>query len=257
MGIGDAIMDTGAARIAQKTDPRRVRIMLGHKGARWDAMWENNPRLARPNEVGDFQIIWGRDEKTNQRAYHLAKTPERWIYNPDFRAPVGEFYFATHEVNFAKSFDTPPEIVVEPNIKPKASPNKRYPWDRWQEFAYMATAAGFKLYQLGPAGTRTLTGVRLIETPTFRQAASLLSRARAYVGNEGGLHHAAAAVGVPGVVIFGGFTPVELTGYSIHRNLGVGIDNACGMRIHCDHCDAEMAKITPEQILHNLRGNMK
>ena len=231
--------------------------MLGTKGARWDAMWENNPRLAKPDEVGDFQILWGRDPVTNMRAYHTGKSQDRWFYNLDFRPEPGEFYFATYEKNFAKSFDTPPEIVVEPNIKPKASPNKRYPWDRWQEFAYMATAAGFKLYQLGPAGTRTLTGVRLIETATFRQAASILSRARAYVGNEGGMHHAAAALGIPGVVVFGGFTPVELTGYPIHRNLGVSLSDACGMRIHCEHCDAEMAKISPEQILENMRGNLR
>ncbi len=250
MGIGDALMDTGAARKAQETDPRKVRIMLGTKGARWDPVWENNPRLARPQDVGDFQVIWGRHQFTNQRAYHTAKTEERWLYNLDFRPERGEIYFAPFEVNFGKIHF--PEVIVEPNIKPKASPNKQWGWDRWQRFAYMATAAGIKLNQVGPAGTRTLTGVHLIETPTFRQGAAVLARAKAYVGGEGGLHHAAAALGVPGVVVFGGYIPVELTGYPIHRNLGVSLGNACGMRVPCKHCDAEMARITPEEVLQNL-----
>lgn len=251
MGYGDALMDSGAARVAQLTDPRKVRIMLGHRLV-WNEIWDNNPRIATPDAKGDFQIIYGRDQLNNMRPYHSAKSETKWTYNLDFRPHVGEIYFSAGEKRYAYSYK--PQIIIEPNIKTKASPNKQWPLSNWKLFVRMAREAGFALFQVGPHGTRTIDGARLIVTQNFRQACAVLANARAYVGHEGGLHHAAAALGIPGVVIFGGFTPVELTGYALHRNLGVSLGDACGMRIPCDHCRKAMNEIEPELVLQNLKG---
>lgn len=243
-------MDSGAARVAQLRDPRKVRVMLGSRVA-WSEVWENNPRIAKPDEVGDLQLLYARSAASNMRPYHTAKTIQRWSYNLNFRADVGELYFSYVEMQFAGQFA--PQIIVEPNIKPGASPNKQWPFEYWTEFARIATKAGFKLAQMGPPGTRKLANTELLMTRGFRQACAILARAKACVLPEGGTHHAAAALKIPGVVIFGGFTPVELTGYSIHRNIGVSLDKACGMRVSCEHCRHEMKKITPEQVLHQLK----
>lgn len=244
-------MDAGAARVAQLKDPRKVRILLGSRLI-WSEIWDLNPRLAGPKDDGDFNVVYGRDPVTDMRAYHTRKSQERWQYNLDFRPHPGEIYFSTIEKNFSNLFS--PHIIVEPNLKRKASPNKDWGWDRWQEFAYLAAAVGISLQQLGPVGTKTLNGVRLLVTPSFRQACAVLARAKAYVGHEGGMHHAAAALGIPGIVIFGGYIAVETTGYPIHRNLGVHVGDACGMRVPCEHCAAEMQKITPAHLLSELRG---
>jgi hypothetical protein len=45
--------------------------------------------------------------------------------------------------------------------------------------------------------------------------------------SEGGMHHAAAAVGVPAVVLFGGFIPPEIMGYKGQISLTGGA-TACG-----------------------------
>lgn len=240
-------MASGAARVAQRTDPRKCRVTYAGKPAKWSEVWNANPRIARLSEVGDFQDLPGRD-MANMRPYHTGKTPERWSYNLDFRPEVGELYFTNAERSFAAQYR--PQIVVEPHIKPGASPNKQ--WPHWHKFARIATDAGYELTQLGASGTRALRGARMIVTPTFKLACAVLARARAVVTHEGGLHHAAAALGVPGVVIFGHFTPVELTGYAIHRNLGVSLGEACGMRVPCTHCAAAMKAITPEAVFRNL-----
>jgi hypothetical protein len=44
---------------------------------------------------------------------------------------------------------------------------------------------------------------------------------KAVVCNEGGISHIAAALGTPAVVLFGGFTRPEWTGYDFHINLTV------------------------------------
>lgn len=248
-------MDSGAARRAQMKDPRRVRILLGRKGAQWDPIWHNNPRIARPSEKGDFQIVHGRDPLTNMRPYHTSKDWDRWKYNLEFRPELGEIYLTDEEKEFGSRHKG--KILIEPHIKRGASPNKQWGQERWDKLAVLCNKAGIRLHHMGPVGTKPMTGVSLIQTPTFRAACAIIEHARAFVFSEGGLHHAAAALGVKGVVIFGGYIAVETTGYQMHRNLGVHIGEACGMRILCQHCQKEMAKITPEIVLENLKEVLK
>lgn len=239
-------MVAGRARVMQLTDSRKV--MVTYQGVpRWSqwaaTIWENNPRIAKPDHVGDFQFLEARDKVTNMRPYHLAKTATRWKYNPDFRPDIGELYLSEAERSFGAQHAG--RVIVEPHIKPGASPNKQWGWDRWTALASRLRAAGVRVTQLGGPGTRLLDGAQLVETANFRLACAVLARARACVLPEGGTHHAAAALGIPGVVIFGGYIGVETTGYAVHRNLGVSVADACGMRTPCKHCATAMEAITP------------
>lgn len=247
-------MATGLARVAQQKDPRKVRIMHAAK-VPWSEIWDGNPRLAKPAETGDFQLLYARSLATNMRGYHTAKTAERWSYNLDYRPEVGEIYLTPAEREFVQGRSG--RIILEPHIKPGASPNKRWSWVAWNKLAWLMQRDGFLVTQLGPMGTALLAGADHIVTSTFRQAAAVIAGARACVLSEGGAHHAAAALGIPAVVIFGGFTPIELTGYPIHTNIGASLGEACGMRLPCPHCEAWMKRITPEQVFAELRRILK
>ncbi|MCR4331292.1 MAG: hypothetical protein NUV34_01090 [Sulfuricaulis sp.] len=253
MGLGDEIMVSGRARMLQQADPRKCRVTYQGK-PRWSPIFDGNPRIAGISERGDFQDLPARGAN-NMRPYHTAKTAERWHYNLDFRPEVGELYFTDAERAFGARFAG--RIIIEPHIKPGASPNKQWGWMRWNKLAWLMQRAGLLVTQLGPPGTALLEGAEHIPTPSFRLAAAVLAGAQAAVLPEGGAHHAAAALGVPAVVIFGGFTPVELTGYPMHRNLGASLGEACGMRLPCPHCAAKMASITPEQVFDELRAILK
>lgn len=251
-GFGDELLVSGRARVMQQTDPRRIRITHGGKIKALSPVFWGNPRIAQPGEKGDFQELQARDRKTNMRPYHTAKTPERWHYNLDFRPDVGELYLTQQEREFGEKYAG--RIVIDPHIKPGASPNKRWPWLSWGKLAYLLGAHGITLTQVGSDGAQELLGVEFIQTDSFRMAAAVISRARAVVLHEGGLHHAAAALGVPGVVLMGGFTPVELTGYEVHKNIGASLGDACGMRVPCEHCEKWMKSIAPDAVAKELMG---
>jgi ADP-heptose:LPS heptosyltransferase len=242
-------MESGHARVAQRTDPRKVRIMYQGRHA-WDEIWRNNPRIATLDEEGDFQLLYAKHPRTNMRAYHTAKAPTRWTYNLDFRPEVGEIYLTEAERAFGAQHAG--RVIIEPHIKAGASPNKQWGWARWNKLAWLLSGAGIRVTQLGPNTTELLDGADFIATPTFRMAAAVLATAHAACLPEGATHHAAAALGIPAVVIFGGYIAVETTGYSIHRNLGVSVGEACGMRLPCKHCAVEMAKITPERVFTEM-----
>lgn len=170
----------------------------------------------------------------------------QWRWN-DWKCPRGEIFLTDDEKSFAEPYAG--LVIVEPNLKPKASPNKDWGLGRWQ--ALVDARRDIPWAQIGPIGTHALRGVQMIHTPDFRHGCAVLARARTAVLPEGGLHHAAAALSVPAVVIFGGFISPKQTGYAGQHNLFTG-GQPCGMREPCEHCRKAMAAITVENVLQEL-----
>ena len=250
MGFGDALMASGLARGAAA---RGKRIAFGD-GARiiWSA-WEReilrlNPNVAPPGAEGAPDLEWIAHYK-GHRLYNRP-TPERWIWNYDFRPVPGEVFFDDQELSFGRACGGG-YVVIEPDVPLKdVADNKRWHKARFVEVAARLLATGREVVQFSRdgSGSPLVPGVRIIVTPTFRHALAALSRAALYIGPEGGLHHGAAAMGVPAVVLFGGFIPPEVTGYAGHTNLFTG-GTACGARRPCAHCREAMDAITPQMVV--------
>lgn len=248
MGWGDELMLTGQVRALQATDPRRVRIV--YPQPRWHESWNNNPRIAALDEKGDFQSLEGRPN--GLRAYIRGKKATRWVWQPHQPTP-GELYFNTEERAFGARYAG--RLIIEPTLKSGASPNKQWGWAKWQALVHRLQAIGLQPTQLGPPGAARLQGVEFVQTQSMRLAAAVLSTARVAVLPEGGLHHVAAAVGAPAVVIFGGYISPEVTGYRTHRNLYTESREhplGCGMRSPCAHCAQAMAAISPDHVMQAL-----
>jgi len=164
-----------------------------------------------------------------------------------FRCIPGELFFDNNERSFAKKV---PDnlIVIEPNVdrRKAATQNKDWGFDRYQEIASRLLKAGHQVGQFA-FGDYRLAGVRQIPTLGFRYACVALKKAKLLIGPEGGLHHAAAAVGTPAVVLFGGFVPPEVTGYDTHTNLTGGVD-ACGSWKLCQHCRDALDSISVDEV---------
>jgi len=249
MGYGDELIAAGEARLLYESDPLRrpVRILDRLGRPRAHPLWAGNPAIAPPERHDTLPAI------TNgplARPYCRAKEPTRWHWKPYVCRPA-QLFFTPAELDFAASQQ--PCVVIEPTIKARASPNKDWGFRRWSEFARLAAERGIELTQLGEQAPRLPHVRHWIATPDFRTACAVLGRARAFVGHEGGLHHAAAALGIPAVVIFGGFISPAQTGYASHRNLFTG-GRPCGMRVRCRHCSTAMEAITPQHVLHELEA---
>lgn len=251
MGIGDDVMLTGQVRVAQEADPQHRRVRIQYEKRRWVNVWDHNPRIARDDEAGDFLILRARDGY--KRPYIEDKGAECWTWKA-WGPPRGEIYFTEDEKDYARKHAG--RIVFEPRIKAGASPNKDWGAARWKELLDLAARKGLTLTQLGTS-PRVLPGAEFVMTPTMRHAAAILSSARAAVLPEGGLHHVAAAVRCPAVVIFGGFISPAVTGYAEQTSLFTGTGLGCGMRVPCPHCARAMKDITPQQVLRALEARLE
>ena len=238
--------------------------VCGHDGSvRWSPLWEGNPRLLRPEQAVEGADFLRVTNGPRCRPY-IDYGRMRWEFgvaypnkpfNPKMRNPGLPWRFTNHrvirgELHCFNRMAPQGYIVIEPHVKSKASPNRVWGWKRWQT---VADALDLDWVQINPPRAPLLSGVRHLPGPTFIEACRLLSGAAAYVGPEGGLYHAAAAMDIPAVAIFGGFVSPANQGYygPGYVNLYEPMDgeSPCGQRVSCEHCTRAMAKITPQMVI--------
>lgn len=242
MGIGDELMAMGQARkYVREHNCGRVAIMDKDGKRRSHFLWAHCEYIAQPHHQCEHKIVNG----GNARPYidYVRTTPIRWAFRLDYRPALAELPWVgtdsrAHEL-----------IVVEPDIKSSASPNKQ--WGRWQEL--IDSEPGLPWGQIGMAGTRYLRGVKQLPTNNFLEACALLRSARCAVLPEGALHHAAAALACRAVVLFGAYIPASVTGYACHTNLAVDDPEATGWRIFNQRCQQAWKQITPQTVLRSLQ----
>lgn len=248
MGYGDEIMASGHARLLRQQTGKRVVIVDRNYQPRWSEVWEGNPNIARVPGPDTIALQHGPSCRPNHVGWDSQTA--QWLFNYDYRAPRGDLYLSDAERDHARAVAPGGFWLVEPNINPKNSPNKQWPIDRWQQL--VDETPGIHWVQLDYGGPHVLRGVAQVKTQNFRAACAVLELADGAVLHEGGLHHAAAALGIPAVVIFGGFTPPACTGYDGHLNLS-NATRFCGRHLTCpDHCPPEMDSITVAQVLDGV-----
>lgn len=251
MGYGDWLMAAGEARRVHYATGKPVAITSRRGAPQWSPVFEGIPYILRQPTPDCARVI----SASGDRPYIQGKFPLKWQWRP-YQPTPAEVAFTPAELRLAEPYHG--AILIEPNVKAQGHRNKAWPWHQWRALVDAILAGGLgdrlpRLVQVGPPDADRMSGCEYVTTMTFREAMAVLSVCRAAVLPEGGLMHAAAAVGVPAVVIFGGFISPRVTGYELHRNLFTGTGLGCGKRMPCACCSAAMARITPADVLANLK----
>ncbi len=257
--MGDEILAAGEAQRLHDEDPtKRVAIVGRNMLPRWHDLWEGNPIIAKPEECFQDEILHIVISGTNARPYNAAVpfTRESGVQFTNWRARDnrGRLYLRESELARGRQLrDEGPYWVVEPSPSRESNSNKRWPLDRFQDAVWESPELNW--VQPIHRDSFRLSRVHSIETASFRDACGLLAGAAGYLGTEGGLHHAAAALGVPAVVIFGGCMSVETFGYPEHANLAdTGPGSPCGRWVACDHCREAMRRIMVFDVLDGIKS---
>jgi hypothetical protein len=244
MGMGDILMSMGEARALHAKMQQPVLIVgLDGRPVKDYGLFDGLPYLLRePTNQRPFVRL---KNGPGLRSYIAAKGSRKWTWMP-YRPKPAELVFTPEELAFAEPFRG--LVMIEPQVKATGHENKAWPQQHWTALLNQLDAT---TVQCGAPGTLFIADAAA-RTPTFRHAAAVLSVAKAFVGTEGGLMHAAAAVGTPSVIIWTEFISPEITGYDTHRNLRVA-GPPCGMRSNCTSCRKSAAAVTPSMVLDNLK----
>ena len=238
MGLGDWIMASGDAKEANERTKKKVKLGDGVRMS-WDGqVFANNPRMASNS---DTDVVWVKNYQ-GHRPYLKGTKNGRLLFNDDYKTRAGEIYFNQLEKKNINKIDKD-YIVVEPNVKRVYAHTVNKAWHGWEELF----KHDLPWLQLGDVTVKRYTKWK--ETNTFREALAILSKAKLFVGTDGGLHHAAAALGIPSVVIWTGFTSPRHLGYDTHRNIHDGSEPCGTYDSVCQHCILKSKAISVEQVL--------
>lgn len=97
---------------------------------------------------------------------------------------------------------------------------KEWPLDRWVEL--IKKFPGYQFIQLGAAGEAEIEGAQyMCGKLSLRESFSVLQQSALFIGLDSVFNHAAAALGVPAVIMFGSTSPAG-SGYDHQLNLASG-----------------------------------
>tara|TARA_B100001093_G_scaffold485513_1_gene519959 strand:+ start:32144 stop:33001 length:858 start_codon:yes stop_codon:yes gene_type:complete len=137
-------------------------------------------------------------------------------------------------------------ITIEPFSKDNYTPNRNYPFEKWQEIVN-AVHNKIKIVQVGNAGTPVLNNVvDLTGQTSFRQAISVIERSELFLATESGLVHATTAVNTKSIVIITGYQSEKMVAYPQNINVNISSHGPCGLKTECPDCkkDAENYDLT-------------
>ena len=177
-----------------------------------------------------------------------------WTFNRDFRARdhVARIYLTEEELDYGRAFRETygPFVLIDAWSK---HPNLRWPVEHWQRLIDRLHSRVMVAQQIYPGVPYLVGDNKLgIGTHSFRQACGVLAAATVYIRGESGMCHAAAALGVKQVTIWGGCMDWDVLG-GYPRQIGVGISTPpCGRYLPCGHCTQTMAGIGVDEVLRAL-----
>ena len=250
MGIGDALLASGEARKLYKSNRLPSVIVDRYGRPYWVDVWDGLPYIVK--RAGGKQVN-RLQNGPGIRPYIAGKTANNWTWRA-YKPTPAEIVFTPTELAFAEPYRG--LVMIEPNVKNIGHDNKAWVANRWGKVVDRMNPGlvldDGRFVQCIPPGGRGMDEiVRHVTTPTFRHAAAVLSVAKAFVGTEGGLMHAAAATKTPAVILWSEFISPEITGYSSMTNLRHA-GKPCGNRLACASCRKSMEAISVDEVVQAL-----
>lgn len=262
MGWGDEILAAGQAQRHFDTTGVPSLIVDTHDRPRWHPIWQDNPVVLHPDEVVDVE----RDaynrllSAPNARPYIIYPFTAQsgWTFNRAFHARdhVARIYLTDAEkYRGIHVRHGGPFVLIEPWSK---HANLRWPREHWHALVQAIRHAGYRVVQHTHNATDyVVDGTDTILTGNFREACGILNSASLYIRGESGMCHAAAALGIPQVTIWGACMDWDVLGGYPKQYGIVGDGDACGSYKPCTHCSLTMLNIDPLRVFVGVRHQLE
>lgn len=272
MGYGDYLMMSGEFKALRRQFPH-VAISVDYnleKHPFFVSIFQNNPYYKQHKALvkdSRSNVIFLQPPGRSIWSMHHRDGKPYQIWNMDFTSRPGEIFLTEDERARAQEaligIDNKVKVFLQPFGRNKTlvkdvprdyAPNKLWPY-------YGDLIDGFggdiafinAIPEDNEFNFPKVKGAHNIVCSSFRDACALLEACDLYLGNEGGMHHAAAALDKRGVVIFGNWISPKTTGYAIHDNVYVGdLNKPCGLMDECEECKRIMREIPTETIAEKV-----
>lgn len=251
-GLGDVLMCTPALREAKRLNPD-CRISLYTD---FPDVVEGLPFIerVRPSSERPGGAIWMNYARSPRPRRHLARImgDQLGVAVRDVRpsCTVREDLIE----RFRRDWEVRPRPLVLVTRRASSwTPNKDWPGESWEDLvarlAARATVIEVGGPPDGPAAAPVGNYVDLRGRTSLPELIAAVAAADIHVAPVTGTVHIAAAMGVPSVVIYGGYEHPDCSGYPGNIDLYSPVECApCWLRTPCPHAKKCLHRITPDQV---------
>lgn len=255
MGYGDEILAAGQAQRHFDETGEPSYIVNQRLKPRRHPIWDSNPAIIQADGIfGERCHMITNAPGCRPYIVYPFTAESGWTFNRSFHAAdhIAKIYLTPEELIYGRSIPRP-FVLIEPFSK---HANLTWPFDHWCALVAQNPDISFVQHTHRDTGTLHVPGAMYTPQLTFRQACGVLNFAACYVRGESGMCHAAAALGVPTVTIWGGCMDWSvLGGYPLQ--IGVGVNHPpCGRYLPCDHCRKIMQSIEVDTVAAAIRRSL-
>ena len=274
MGLGGYLTWTAVAREIRKKYGRNIKLLPVEQNGSFFKFIEKDIDIFRNND--DFCLNYSEGASNNwqilplvlnnpaanyckkdtpQKAFHrsdkhiISQICELYgIDNPElkcyissdsvaedqwFKSKISE-WFGNYEGK-----ETPSFVTIEPNSKTNYTPNRVYPFEKWQKVVN-ALKDRIPFVQVGVKGSKVLDNViDWTGQTSFENTAAMIGYSKLFLSSEGGLVHAATAFNAKSLVIITGYQSEKMVAYPQNINLKISSHGPCGLKVLCPECDKD------------------
>jgi len=239
-GIGDAILHTAAIRGWKAKNPQGRVFVYCTNDSYYEVLREN-PHIDSLRRLTWAHYLFGqlpgvrRWVKQNMRVADYARVAPSLFGSEPAGRVIGEMlgvkvddaspelHLTKDEIEIGKQRLASYRLPVALHVLGRCTENKQWPYANWE--AVVTGCPQFAFIQLGLTDEPLIMGAVDLRGLTLRESFAVTKHCRAFVGVDSAPAHAAAALKIPAVVLFGPSSP-EVWGHSTARNLYV--QQRCG-----------------------------
>ncbi len=277
VGLGGYLLWTAVAReVYKKYD--KVSLPYENHGQHnvmvQSAVFQNNPHIFQENPAGKEDTFFPLQLNNKETNYCKQDTPIRALHRYDKHMIAQaceyydilepelkcELYFSEDEEKLTKATANTLEkdfILIEPYSKMNYTPNRAYPYEKWQKIVD-DLSKDYQIVQIGAPNTKLLDNVTdLTGKTSFRIASKLIEYSKLFLSAEGGLSHAATTVDSNALIILTGYQSPKMVCYPQNNYINIASHGPCGLKIKCPECDEDALNHDEKEIIEKARSLLK
>ena len=245
MGLGGMLFWTVLAKEIFKKENKKVVFIDNKKRIIKNEVFINNPYISFTKNEDIIEV----NLKSYKNFNHEMKQKEHGIisrckyfgYNPTNIHPILN-YTEDEEKKINDLLKILPKkfICIEPHAKTSWTPNKTFPFKKWQTIVDELIKNGYIIVQVSIPGNKLLNNVIDFRDKlnNFRECACLLKYCTLFLSTEGGLMHASVANNNNSFILY---SPIFHPSYTLYDNVNYmwihsKEHNCCYKKKKCNEC---------------------
>ena len=229
-GLGDCLMMTPALNSLKLLNPN-VKIYIYCKNISHHEILKNNPNI--DCFIDDQMLNEIKEKLVCIDIYNLFPSliyPKKvseiicQIFKTKYLGDNLDIYLQDEEILWGKDFISKFQNPICINPTSVCSKNQEWELHKWEELVEIVSSKGFSFIQIGKADENYINGcIDLRSKFSIRQCIAILNASKGFIGVDSFWQHAASALNIPAIVLFGDSSP-SIWGHDNNINIYRGYE---------------------------------